>query len=105
MAATQPALTLIVTEERPVGALAARYVATYAHHPGKAAEAVRRARAQAQQARQEGDREAATAWEEVGDALEAELGRTGRCRRCGRTLRHPSSVAAGIGPECVGKER
>lgn len=25
----------------------------------------------------------------------------GRCRRCGRPLRDPSSVAEGIGPECV----
>lgn len=26
------------------------------------------------------------------------------CRHCGRVLTHPTSVAAGIGPECAGKE-
>lgn len=27
--------------------------------------------------------------------------RTGRCSRCGRTLKHPVSVCNGIGPECA----
>jgi hypothetical protein len=28
----------------------------------------------------------------------------GRCRRCGRVLTRPDSIAAGIGPECAGQE-
>lgn len=28
-----------------------------------------------------------------------------RCRVCGRVLRHPASVAAGIGPSCRRRER
>lgn len=32
-----------------------------------------------------------------------EIWHSGRCGRCGRTLTVPSSVAAGIGPECAAK--
>lgn len=38
--------------------------------------------------------------EAVADALGEALGRSGVCRECGRALRDPASVAAGIGPEC-----
>ena len=38
------------------------------------------------------------------ERLEAALAVEGRCRRCGRSLRDPESVARGIGPECVTRE-
>jgi hypothetical protein len=37
---------------------------------------------------------------EVAERLEAELAGAGRCKRCGRALRDPESVADSIGPEC-----
>lgn len=46
-------------------------------------------------------------WEHVNDAdLSAKLDvyHEGRCCRCGRRLTVPSSIEAGIGPECAGKE-
>lgn len=81
-----------------------RYALTYQNHPRKAAAALRRAREQAQWARQDGDLLAAQEFEEIGDALEAVLGGRRRCRACGRALQNPVSVAAGIGPECAGRE-
>jgi hypothetical protein len=35
---------------------------------------------------------------------QTEIWHDGRCGRCGRHLTVPSSVAAGLGPECAGKE-
>lgn len=89
--------------ERPVSALAARYLHTYRGKPRKAAAAIVRARAQAQEFRQQGDRESAEAWEEVGDALAAGLTGTGRCSVCGRKLEDRQSIARGIGPDCWGR--
>lgn len=80
--------------------LAYRYGLTYGRHPRKAAQALQRARRHAQEARQAGDQAVAEEYEEIGDALEAILAKNERCRRCGRELRHPASIAAGIGPEC-----
>jgi hypothetical protein len=39
------------------------------------------------------------------EALEADLAAAGRCRRCGRTLTDPESVAAGLGRDCRRKEQ
>lgn len=38
------------------------------------------------------------------ESLEAELAGAGRCKRCGRPLTDPESIAAGIGPDCRSKE-
>jgi Family of unknown function (DUF6011)/Domain of unknown function (DUF1897) len=37
------------------------------------------------------------------EALEAQLARAHRCRRCGRPLTDPESVAAAVGPDCEAK--
>lgn len=37
-------------------------------------------------------------------ALEAVLAKRGRCRRCGRELTNPVSIARGVGPECYGRQ-
>jgi hypothetical protein len=37
---------------------------------------------------------------DVAERLEAALVAGARCKRCGRTLTDPVSIAAGIGPEC-----
>lgn len=39
------------------------------------------------------------------DTIEAVLAAGGLCRRCGRQLTDPVSVARGVGPECVRHER
>jgi hypothetical protein len=39
----------------------------------------------------------------LAEALEGELVTAGRCRRCGRTLTDPDSLAKGIGPDCAGR--
>lgn len=41
---------------------------------------------------------------ERAERLEAALVAGGRCKRCGRPLRDPVSIAAGVGPDCLGKE-
>jgi hypothetical protein len=38
---------------------------------------------------------------DVAEALEAELAGAGRCKRCGRTLTDPASIARGLGPDCL----
>jgi hypothetical protein len=45
-------------------------------------------------------------WSVLGTEREAmaEVWHEGRCCRCGRRLTVPSSIEAGIGPECAGKE-
>jgi hypothetical protein len=40
---------------------------------------------------------------EKAEALEAELAKAGRCKRCGRLLTDPHSIERGVGPECVKK--
>lgn len=42
---------------------------------------------------------------DAAERLEAQLADAGCCRRCGRTLTDPLSVARGVGPECVKKVR
>jgi hypothetical protein len=49
--------------------------------------------AQAQWYRAQGDVDTA-------ERLEAKLVVVGRCKRCGRGLTDPASVARGIGPDC-----
>lgn len=39
------------------------------------------------------------------ERLEADLVRAGRCRRCGRALTDPESIAAGVGPDCRSKAK
>jgi hypothetical protein len=41
---------------------------------------------------------------DVAERIEADLAAAGRCRRRGRTLTDPVSIAAGVGPECATKE-
>jgi hypothetical protein len=41
---------------------------------------------------------------DVAETIEADLVAAGRCRKCGRSLSDPVSIAAGIGPECASKE-
>lgn len=38
---------------------------------------------------------------DVAERLEAELQQAGRCRRCGRTLTDPDSMARDLGPDCA----
>jgi hypothetical protein len=38
--------------------------------------------------------------DDLADVLEAELVALGRCRRCGRGLTDPTSLKAGLGPDC-----
>lgn len=80
------------------------YARTYAAHPGKAARKLRWVRLQLAAARAAGDTHAADQWDDARGQLEALLNAVGRCRCCGRLLRDPVSVKAGIGPECAGKE-
>lgn len=41
---------------------------------------------------------------ETAAIFERALTSDGRCKRCGRTLTDPASVARGTGPECATKE-
>lgn len=95
--------TYIDGQEAPLGPLAALWARTYEEMPRKAADAIRRARTKAQEARQSGDRQLAEDYEEAGDALEAILRKKTRCRECGRGLDDPVSVARGVGPDCWAK--
>lgn len=80
------------------------YDRTYSRLPWKkAAERYRWALQEARQAIQQGDEKRATETARNAAALQAVLDKHTRCRRCGRHLHHPASVAAGIGPECKGK--
>lgn len=76
------------------------FVAAYRTRPALAAHRLDWVRRQAQAARQRGDQTEAEQFEEVAAMLEAALGELVCCRRCGRHLTHPTSIAAGIGPEC-----
>jgi hypothetical protein len=40
---------------------------------------------------------------DVAERLEAQLAAASRCRRCGRSLTDPASVARGVGAECASK--
>lgn len=79
----------------------ADYARTYAAHPGKAARKLRWVCLQLAAARAAGDERTADQWDDARGQLEALLNNSGRCRCCGRTLRDPASVKAGIGPECA----
>jgi hypothetical protein len=37
---------------------------------------------------------------ELAELFEAQLVRTGRCKRCGRPLSDPESLERGVGPDC-----
>lgn len=65
-------------------------------HPGALARqaAWHRAQAEGGPEEQRGDHEAKA------ERIESELSRLGRCRRCGRTLSDPASVADGLGRDC-----
>lgn len=76
------------------------YARSYANHPGKAARKLRWVRLQLAAAVAAGDQATADQWDDARGQLEALLNSWGRCRCCGRLLRDPQSVAAGIGPEC-----
>lgn len=77
------------------------YARTYASHPGKAARKLRWVRLRLEAALAAGDQAEADLWDDARGQLEALLAAWGRCRSCGRLLRDPESVRAGIGPECV----
>ncbi|MCA1572385.1 MAG: DUF6011 domain-containing protein [Chloroflexi bacterium] len=83
----------------------AYFTAAYRAHPKAAARRLDWVRRQAQAARQRGDQHEAGQYEDVAAQLEAALGQLVCCRRCGRHLTHPDSVAAGIGPECARETR
>jgi hypothetical protein len=76
------------------------YARTYGRRPGKAAQKLAWVAEQCRRARARGDQTEADQWDAARGELEALLARIGACRRCGRLLRDPVSVAAGIGPEC-----
>lgn len=84
--------------------MAPDYARSYANHPGKAARKLRWVRLQLAAAQAAGDQKTVDQWDDARDQLEALLNSCGRCRCCGRLLRDPDSVKAGIGPECAGRE-
>ncbi len=98
-------------------ALEAVYDRTYGSTPGKAARrlmaaavALEEAEAALEKAVAGGDdQEAEKLQDKVAeiarqvDALQGVLDRRARCRRCGRALKDPVSVARQIGPECLNK--
>lgn len=77
------------------------YARTYGDHPTKAARKLRWVHLQLAAARAAGDQSAVDQWDDARGQLETLLNQWGRCRCCGRLLRDPASVAAGIGPECA----
>lgn len=83
----------------------ADYGRSYAKHPRKAAMKLVWVEAQCRRARARGDQAEADQWDVARGQLEALLARLARCRCCGRPLRDPVSVAAGIGPECRKQDR
>jgi hypothetical protein len=40
---------------------------------------------------------------DIAERIEEELADAGRCRRCGRLLTDPASIAVGLGPDCRAK--
>src|SRR5262245_57970846 len=64
---------------------------TRLEHPGKRAKTARYYRARGRA--------------DVAETIEAELAAAGRCKRCGRILTDPQSLARGVGAECWSKER
>lgn len=80
-------------------------VNAYRRRPGLAADAAERHRHMAEAARRNGElNDAVHHWDRV-DAYNAVLDELEHCRRCGRPLTNPESVARRIGPECWAKER
>jgi hypothetical protein len=77
------------------------YARTYGHRPVKAALKLAWVVEQCRRARARGDQREADQWDAARGQLEALLDGLHRCRRCGRELWDPDSVAAGIGPECA----
>jgi hypothetical protein len=73
----------------------------YGRHPGKAAQRATWLRQKSTDARARGDMLEADHFDDQAARYEAVLGHLGRCRCCGRELKHPDSVKAGIGPECA----
>ena len=76
---------------------------TYRTKPTKAARKLAWVTEQCRRARARGDHQEADQWDAARGELEALLATLHRCRKCGRELWDPASVAAGIGPECVRK--
>jgi hypothetical protein len=88
---------------RPEQFLIDLYERTYRNTPYKAAQRHRWALHDARQALLEGDQRRAEHSTRTAAAIQAVLDKQVRCRRCGRHLEKPESVARGIGPECHGK--
>jgi len=41
---------------------------------------------------------------DIADVLESQLVGAGRCIRCGRALKDPTSLGRGVGPDCWAKQ-
>lgn len=80
------------------------YDRTYAKLPGKCAQRRSWAVREAQAAQEAGDERRAADAARHAACYQAVLDKHERCRRCGRPLRHPLSIARRIGPECWEKE-
>lgn len=80
-------------------------LAIYRRHPPRAADAARRHWLLAQAAQRHDEPDIAVSHYDRVDRLHELLDELVCCRRCGRPLRHPVSVARHIGPECWDKER
>lgn len=75
-------------------------VAAYKRRPQLAAKRVQEHQLRALQCMDNGDYEAAVMHWDRADEYNLVLDALVRCRRCGRELSHPVSIARRIGPEC-----
>lgn len=80
------------------------YERAYGRLPALAARRHRWALHDAERAAQAGDERRAEQAARDAAALRAVLDKHHRCRRCGRALHHPDSIALKVGPECAGRE-
>ena len=77
---------------------------TYGKLPIKGAARLRWAVEEHQAAEARGDSKRAEELLRHAAALQAVLDKHARCRRCGRDLKRPESIARRVGPECLNKE-
>lgn len=80
------------------------HTSMYAKRPGLAARRLAWYEANLSKAIADGDDDRAEALAAAADQFRRLLAGLERCRRCGRELKNPVSILAGIGPECSGKE-
>lgn len=75
----------------------------YRRRPVKAARRLAWLETQSRLAKERGDERDAQSFDTARAEMEALMRSIGACRRCGRPLTDPDSIAAGIGPQCVKK--